>query len=187
MSKKNVWMKSFFCGLCWCLLSAVMTGVPCFAEEPETETEAETEAETEPEVLEELSLGSLNLSNASGEKAAELYVRISSEDEWGEDMLADASEFEAAEQQNYDILMVDAQGGELYYYSLALADMEDVILAGTAQQAYVLYTQDGQRMDTRARGLQGMREAKALYTTTKLNVRSLPDTSSEVIGYLDIA
>lgn len=171
-----------------CFMASATVGAAEAATDVSTEQETEAKEDL-PAVLEELKVGDLVLSNATQEKAAQLFVKEAAEDAWGDDLLAkDAPAFSLKEKQAYDLKLCDEKGAALLFYNLVPDEMKEICLAAADGKTYVIYkdAKSGETVNRKDYALDAYESPKVLYSTVGLNVRELPNTDAKILGGLTV-
>lgn len=190
MGKKSFVKKSMMMAAFCCFMSAPLVYAEENAAEVQTETEAEPKEEkAAPVVLEELSVGELKLSNATEAKAAQLFIKEASAEEWGANLLEEKAEaFSPEKDKTYDLKLCDEKDNALVFYNLALSQMDGVQLAAKEGKTYVNFkkAEGGEEVSMENYALEAYESAKTLYTKVNLNVRELPEKEGKLIETLPL-
>ncbi len=134
-----------------------------------------------------LYLGSvLEIENRIGERAAAVYIKTASEEDWAENRLKVRSRFEAEKDTIYDLKLVTEGEKTLFFYNLPLAEIKTLTLFSEESRTYVRYENlsSGEVVDTQDYALAPLEEPAVLYTNDYLNVRALPQLNAEIYEVL---
>ncbi len=136
---------------------------------------------------ETLYLGSvLEIENRIGERAAGIYIKTASEEDWAENRLKVRSRFEAEKDTIYDLKLVTEGEKTLYFYNLPLAEIKTLTLFSEESRTYVRYENisSGEVVETQDYALATLEKPAVLYTNDYLNVRALPQLNAEIYEVL---
>ncbi|MDY5665429.1 MAG: SH3 domain-containing protein [Blautia sp.] len=159
-----------------CMGCSLPMSYSVFAEEVPVTLEAE-ENEKDLEIL-----------NKTGRKAEELYIKRADEDNWETDLLKDGNILKPEKDVVYDLKLVDDQEEELIIFNLKLSEMDELQIYEKKGDSYVIYhdVEKDEEISTEKYAVHAEEKSLTFYTTSRLNVRELPDTSEKVLEVLPL-